>query len=256
MLNRVLVQISRAEEVEYLARFTAVLKKRYPRIDISGLYVRNVEEYMKYNSAMYSDTYYHDFQNVWKGVEDRKEQEVKEKFEEFFNGCSFISKNGYINSIVLDQMRASDLLILAKQEFLNHEIKSLLRTHHKPIVIVPERKSYSMDKILVADDERLEVNKAFFNFMYIFEEIKQFQALAVNIDQDKLMDLNIYLEKTAKKITYDFKTGHVDDIVLGYMRDYDLLIMGDLKHSFMIERIAGKPGIKILEKTDIPVYIA
>lgn len=256
MLNRVLVQITRAEEIEYLARYTDVLKKKYPHIDISGLYVRNVEDFMKYNSAMYSDTYYHDFQNVWKGIEDKKEDAVKEKFEQYFNDCPFISKNGYIDSIVLDQMRTFDLLVLAKQDFLNHEIKGLLRTHHKPMVIIPERKTYSMDKILVADDERLEVNKALFNFMYIFEEIKQFKALAVNIERDKLMDLNIYLEKTGKKISYDLKTGHVDDVVLGYMKDYDLLIMGDLKHSFMVERIAGKSGIRILEKTDIPIYIA
>ena len=32
--------------------------------------------------------------------------------------------------------------------------------------------------------------------------------------------------------------------------------MGDLKHSFLVERISRKPGIKILDEIDIPVFIA
>ena len=255
MLNRVLVQFTVEDEVEYLARFIDVLKNRYKGIDICGLYVRNTDEYLKYNSAMYSDAYYQDFLNVWKTIEDKKEEKVREEFKKYYPGCEFISDTGYTDSIVLNHLRLFDLLVLAKQKFIGHEIKALLSAHHKPLIIVPSKENYSMDKILMADDERLEVNKSLFNFMYLFEDIREFDALGINIDKEKHLDLGRYMEKVGKRINYEYQTGHVVEKLLEYSVKYGMIIIGDLKHSFLMERIAGKTGLKFLEKTEVPLFI-
>jgi nucleotide-binding universal stress UspA family protein len=256
MLNRILVQFTNEEEVQFLAGFVNELKHRYKGVDITGLYVRNTEEYMRYNSAVYSDTFYQDFMDVWKSVEEKKENAVREQFEQFFKGCEFLCGSGHSDEIVLDELRLYDLLVIGKQEFINHEMKSLLRGHHKPVIIVPKGGGYSLERIMLADDEGLEANKALFTFMSLFEDIKHFHAVAVNIDLDSLRTLDVYMRKVGKDIIYNCKTGHAEEVLLKASEEFDLMIMGDLKHSFFVERLGGKVGLKILENMRIPVFIA
>ena len=256
MINRVLVQFTCAEEVEFLSRFVNELKGRYRDIDVCGLYVRNTDEYLKYNSAMHSDAFYQDFIDVWNNMEDKKEADIREKFNTGFPGCELFCRSGYRDAVALDEMRLFDFLIIAKQDYISHELKILLSSHHKPLIIVPDRPSYSLDRILMADDERLEVNKAFFNFIHLFEDIQEFHALAINIDRENIMDLNVYLNKVDKEIIYDCQQGHLEKLLEMYSDKYDLMIMGDLKHSFLVERISHKPGLRILDNISIPVFIA
>ena len=224
MINRVLVQFTCADEVDFLAEFVNELKSRYKNIEVCGIYVRNTDEYLKYNSAMHSDAFYQDFMNVWNNMEDKKEADIREKFSGSFAGCELLSKNGYGDAVVLDEMRSFDFLVMARQEYISHELKIILSSHHKPLIIVPERPSYSLDRVLMADDERLEVNKALFNFMHLFEDIQKFDALAINIEKDSIRDLNVYMNKIGKEISYDCQKGHMDELLKNTRKSMILLL--------------------------------
>ena len=41
-----------------------------------------------------------------------------------------------------------------------------------------------------------------------------------------------------------------------YEEKYDMLIMGNLRYNFLVERLTGKFGVKILENSSIPIFIA
>ncbi len=255
MINRVLIQFTSAGDVPVLSRFITSLKKMYPDMDIDGLYVKNMDEYLRFNSALYSEAYYQDFMASWRDVEEKKEQEIRDAVEEYFPGMVLVIRDGYSEEIVISEMRVYDLLVLAKSNYLTRDLKALLTIHHKPIIIVPEKESYSLEKVLFADDERAVSNRAFFSFLTLFDSIKSFKALGVNIRKETFRDLNPYLEKAGKSINYHFQEGHADELILEYSRNFDCLIMGDLKHSFLVERIGGKDGLKILEKAEIPIFI-
>ena len=255
MINRVLVQITNAAEVEFLSRFIESLKGKYPDMDVTGLYVKNMDEYLRYNSALYSEAYYQDFMATWKDVEEKKENEIRESCKKFFGDMPFFTKDGYSEEIVVNELRTYDLLVIAKNPFITRELKALLSIHHKPIMIIPKKNSYSLENILFADDERPESNRAFFSFLRLFDHINSYKALGVNIDKDRFRDLNPYLEKMGKSINYHFHEGHADEMILEYSRDFDCLIMGDMKHSFLVERLGGKAGLRILEKAEIPLFI-
>ncbi len=255
MLNRVLIQLTNPDEAEFLSKFTRVLNEKYPRMEVTGLYVKNLDEYMRYNSALFSDAYYQDFMSTWKQIEEKKEGEVRDAFERFFPDTAFLSYNGYSDVVAMNELRMFDMLILAKQSYITREVKALLSSLYKPIMIIPERDTYKLDNILFADDERPESNRAFFSFMTLFDRIASFKALGVNIEKETFRDLNDYLKKTGKSISYHFREGHADELILEYARDFDCLIMGDLKHSFLVERLGGKVGLKILERTEIPLFI-
>ena len=38
-------------------------------------------------------------------------------------------------------------------------------------------------------------------------------------------------------------------------KNYDFILMGDLRYTVMVERITGKLGIRLLEGLDKPIFI-
>lgn len=256
LFKRVLVQIVTEEEVEHLTRYAKVLKGKYPDVEICGIYIKDLEKYDIPTTSLYGEFLSIDSTDQWNRLENERAEKIQKKFLELMPDAKFYTKLGHASIIVLNELRLFDMLVLSKPGRLTHEIKEVLRTHHKPILMVPEATKYGFEKILVADDQRLEVNKALFNFMDLFNDITNFNAVTVNPDEDETIDLNIYLSKVGKKIEHDFKKGHVDEVIMNTSEAYDLVILGDLKYSFMIERIAGKAGIKLLELLKKPIFIA
>ena len=284
LLNRVLVKFNNEKEVGYLAKYVKVIKDRYSNVEIVGLFVRPDLEKAAYTGII--NTY---DSHQLKEEEEEYEEEIKtekkhedilkEKFLSLVEDGKFYVGSGNATEILLDEMRLFDLLILPQPNEANitvkdiikdhssldsvnelllfgeKNIKELLEKHHKPLIIVPELENYSMEKILIADDQKLEVNKALFNFMTLFTDIKDFTAVTVGVKEEKRKDLNIYLEKIGKKVNYKFETGAVDKVILNYSKEYDLIIMGNLKHSFRIEKIMGKPGVRIIEASSKPIFI-
>jgi hypothetical protein len=284
MLNRILLNFNNERELEYLAKYSKCIKEKYPDVEIVGLFIKPDTENASfkgiinaYDSHQLSDEK-EDYEKEIK-IEIKFEHKLKEKFMSLVEGGKFYIGSGNVADVLLDEMRLFDLLLLpqptesnitvekilkdhnnldnAKELLLfgGKNIKEILEKHHKPIIIVPDLENYSIDKILIADDQKLEVNKALFNFIDLFSNIENFTALSINMEKNAVKDLNIYFEKIGKKINYKFETGKTDKLILNYSEEYDLIIIGNLKHSFMVEKIMGKPGIRLIESTKKPIFI-
>ena len=39
-------------------------------------------------------------------------------------------------------------------------------------------------------------------------------------------------------------------------KDYNLFVMGNLRYNFLLERLTGKFGVKILQNCNVPIFIA
>jgi len=284
MLNRILLNFNNERELEYLAKYSKCIKEKYPDVEIVGLFIKPDTENASfkgiinaYDSHQLSDEK-EDYEKEIK-IEEEFENRLKNLFFSIVKDGKFYIGSGNYTDVILDEMRLFDLLLLpqptesnitvekilkdhnnldnAKELLLFGEknIKEILEKHHKPIIIVPDLENYSIDKILIADDQKLEVNKALFNFIDLFSNIENFTALSINMEKNAVKDLNIYFEKIGKKINYKFETGKTDKLILNYSEEYDLIIIGNLKHSFMVEKIMGKPGIRLIESTKKPIFI-
>lgn len=260
MLNRILVKLDNEGEVKHLARYSKVIRESYPEVEIVGLFIHpSIEEHS-----------YRDFRGVGvdydigeaKSEHELKiekvmetEKKIKDEFLSLVENSSFYSKVGNITEVLTDELRLFDLALVSKTEKIGHDLRELLKNHNKPIILVPDLESYSLDKILVADDQGLEVNKTVFKFMSAFEKVKEFKAITVGISQSEVKDLTFYLEKIDKKIDYNFEDGSVNEIILNYAKECDMLLMGNLKRSFMVEKLIGIGGIRALEEVKKPVFI-
>ena len=284
MLNRILLNFSNEREMEYLTKYAKSIKEKYPNIEIAGLFIKPNTENAAFKVIINADDSHQlgeekeDYEKEIK-IEEEYEYRLKEKFISLVEDGKFYIGSGNVAEVLLDEMKLFDLLLLPQPSksnvtainilkdhnnldnvkelllFGEKKIKEILEKHHKPIIIVPDLENYFIDKILVADDQKLEVNKAFFNFIDLFTDIKEFTALSVDINGNMTKDLNVYFEKIGKKVNYKFETGEIDKVILNYSEDYDLIIMGNLKHSFMVEKIMSKPGIRIIELANKPIFI-
>lgn len=264
MLNRVLVAFIEEKDAEYLTKYAKIIKENYPDAEIVGMFIHPVISEEEFKEFMAADDLYRlkiknidqEYQKISKAEKERSER-IERTFLSTMEGSKFYNMIGDSSGILLEELKFFDLAILAKSNELNHEEKKLLNTHHKPIILVPELENYSLDKTMLADDQKIGANKALFNFMEIFSKTTEFTAITVNGDQKiDTKELEVYMEKIGKKIKKEFLNGEVHEIILECSKNYDLIIMGDLKHSIMLEKTIREPGIKIMESVKKPVFVA
>lgn len=260
VLNRVLIKLDNQEEVKHLAKYGNMIKENYPEAEIVGIFIH----------PSIGERSYREFRGVGgdydigeaKSEHKAKiekimeiENKIREEFLSLVENASFYAKIGDISEVLLNELKLFDLAVISKADKIEHDLRDIFKNHNKPIILVPELESYSLDRILIADDQGLEVNKSIFKFMGVFEKAREFKAVTVGISQEEVKDLNFYLGKIDKKIDYNFEDGSVDKIILNYAKECDMLIMGNLKRSFMVEKLIGTGGIRALEEVKKPIFI-
>ena len=161
---------------------------------------------------------------------------------------------GIVSEIVTEKMKSCDLLIMGKNEVFNEKTISILKGNYKSIIFIGDKALSSMSNIAIANDDGVKINKSCYHYTMIFPEIKNFTSLGINIDlEDNL--LKSYLQSKEKHITHkEIKTDNYDDVI-EKINEHDLLIMGNLSRSYFFEKIIGKNGIKLLEKSKSPIFI-
>ena len=260
LLNRVLVKLDNEGEVKHLARYSKVIMENYPEVEIVGLFIHpDIQEHSYKEFRGVGGDY-----DIKEAMDEHElkiakitetENKIRDEFLSLVEKASFYSKEGDIPAVLMNELRLFDMALVSKTEKIGHDLRELLKSHNKPIILVPDLESYSLDRILVADDQGLEVNKSVFKFMSIFKKVEEFKAITVDISQEEVKDLTFYMERIGKKIDYNFEEGSVDEIILNYSKECDMLIMGNLKRSFMVEKLIRKGGIKALEEVRKPVFI-
>jgi hypothetical protein len=261
LFNRILVRFRNEEEVEYLTRYTKLIHEKYNNIEIVGLFIKSAKGIEEYKILKGYDCTPSDWEQIEKIIdlkkkeEEKTEERIKNKFSDLMGNSEFYVLSGSPAEILLEELKLFDILVMSKPKILDHEFKTLFKNHYKPIIFVPKLGNYSFEKILLANDHQFESYKALFNFMGIFEGVKNITSISVNLKEDEKKDLNIYFNRSGRNIECIYEVGNIANVLLENSKIYDLLIMGDLKHSFTFERIAGKPGIKLIEEINKPLFM-
>ena len=95
------------------------------------------------------------------------------------------------------------------------------------------------------------LNRSLFYFMNTFSSVKNYDILSVNIDEDDL-ELNRYFLDTEKNVNYIRRQGEDEvGVIVEESKKYDLLIMGDMKYPYTIEKLTRHIGAKLLENLEI-----
>ena len=257
MLNRVLIYFNNEENVNYLLDYGKLLEEKYG-VEIVGLYVKDIRKYEVAPvslEGMMVDSSSAYLIEEWEKIESEKVLKIEEQFNSKFNKSEFKVMEGIGPDIVLDKLRGFDLLLLGKNKKIDQDLKSLLKSHLKPMILISAETKMELKNVLFANDLEMEANKSFFDFIDRFKKVEKYKILTLNIDEED-EELKKYLMKTDIKYDLVKKTGNEIEEIKEEVKDQDLLIMGNIKHFFMFEKLRGKLGIKILEEIKIPIYIA
>ncbi len=249
LLKKALFLITSENEIEPLVNFATEFKKKY-KVEIDAMYVKDILKYEIFPATIegvginLGSSYAF---REYKELEDKKYNAIEEKIKNSFS--KVFSRDGETVEITLEELKRYDLLAVVKNEKVSQNLKELLRSNFKPMIILPNKKEFNLEKLLLLDDGAYNANKTLFTFFYIFDEQK-IDVLRVNIDSND--DLQ---ERFGKNYNIVRKEGDPLKVIMEESKSYDFILMGDLRYTVMVERITGKLGIRLLEGLDKPIFI-
>jgi len=187
---------------------------------------------------------------------EKKAGKILKSYTRFANQGLMIPmiEDGITPDIIREKMKGYDLLIMGITEKIDENLKSIMKTHYKPIFLIPSKSEYKFENIIFADDNGENSNKSIFKFMNCFENIENYKFISVNIE-NKSENLKKYMEIAGKKVEITDKKGDETEIIISESEEMDILIMGNLKHFFIYEKLTGKVGLKLLQNSKIPIFI-
>lgn len=252
LLKRALFLVSAENEVEPLVEFVKVFKKRY-NVKVDAIYVKDILKYDVFPVTVEgiginlgTNFAYKEFRDI----ENKTFENIKKPLEKEFSRV--YTKEGESAEIALEELKKYDLIVTVKNEKISPYMKELLRSIYKPIIVLPNRKDFKLDNLLLLDDGAYNANKTLFTFFYMFDEQKV-DVLRVNVEED---ESNQKLsERFGDNYNLILKEGDTFKTIMAESKNYDLVLMGDLRYTVMVERITGKLGIRLLENLDVPIFL-
>ena len=249
--KKALFLVTAENEVQPLVNFAGIFKQKY-NVDIDVVYIKDVLKYevfpvsiegMGLNiGANYAFKEYRE-------LEEKTVKKIKEKMTD--NISNFYTKDGETSEIVLEELKKYDLLVLVKNEKVTSVLKEILRSIFKPLIILPNIEDFKLDNLMLLDDGAYNANKTLFTFFHMFGEQKV-DVLRVNVEEE---DENGLSERFGSNYNLIHKKGDTFKTIMNEAQNYDLVLMGDLRYTIMVERITGKLGIRILESLQKPIFI-
>lgn len=256
MLKRILITFENLGDAEQLLKYSDVLTKNYA-CEVVGIYIKDIRKYEvvpPMAEGMIIDSTNGFAMREWEIIEEKRAQEIKNLFIGKIPNGSFIIEEGIGLEGIVEKMKAFDLLLIAKGEYINANLKNILKFHVKPIIIVPKLNKYELDKVILLDDGGIRANGALSGFMNIFDNIKKIDSLTLGkaFEEDELMKK--YYELNGLEIKKYFEENL--EKIKEYEETYSLFVMGNLRYNFLLEKLTGKFGVKILQNCNIPIFIA
>lgn len=161
---------------------------------------------------------------------------------------------GLVNEIVTEKMKECDTLLIGKNEVITERIVGILKGNYKSVILIGEKPLVSLEKVLIANDDGVKINRSCYQFTNLFIEVKKFDSFSINIELEDNILLT-YLKDKEKIVDHRVIKANNYDEILERIGQYDFFIMGNLSRSYFFEKIIGKNGIKLLEKSKAPVFI-
>ena len=252
LLKRALFLVSAENEVEPLVEFAKVFKKRY-NVKVDAVYVKDILKYDVFPVTVEgiginlgTNFAYKEFRNI----ENKTFEKIKGRVEEEFS--KVYTKEGESAEVALEELKKYDLMVTVKNEKISPYMKELLRSIYKPLIVLPNRKNFKIENLLLLDDGAYNANKTLFTFFYMFDEQKV-DVLRVNVEADESNEK--LSERFGDNYNLILKEGDTFKTIMEESKNYDLVLMGDLRYTVMVERITGKLGIRLLENLDVPIFI-
>ena len=252
LLKRALFLVSAENEVESLVEFAKVFKKRY-NVKVDAVYVKDILKYDVFPVTVEgiginlgTNFAYKEFRNI----ENKTFEKIKGRLEEEFS--KVYTKEGESAEVALEELKKYDLMVTVKNEKISPYMKELLRSIYKPLIVLPNRKDFKIENLLLLDDGAYNANKTLFTFFYMFDEQKV-NVLRVNVEADESNEK--LSERFGDNYNLILKEGDTFKTIMEESKNYDLVLMGDLRYTVMVERITGKLGIRLLENLDVPIFI-
>lgn len=256
MLKRILIAFENLGESESLIRYSQIFQEKFD-VEVVGIYIKDIRKYEvvpPMAEGIIIDSSNGFAMKEWEAVEEKKAEEIKTKYRESYPSGKFIIEDGIGLEKISEKMRAFDMLIISKGEYINSNLKTILKFHTKPIILVPNKIFNKFEKPLFLDDNGIRANSSLMTFVNNFNEIYNFDSLTFGKEEPLDELLKEYLE--IKNIQINRKFEEVIGNIKEYEEKYDMLIMGNLRYNFLVERLTGKFGVKILENSSIPIFIA
>lgn len=250
MLKRALFLVTNESEIDALCKFSKAISQKYD-VETHVLYVEDVLKYEVYPSTIngvglnvglnYS---YQEYINI----ESKNYKTIKEKIEKYFT--KVYSRDGETVEIALEELKKYDFLVVVKNDKVSSNLKELLRSSYKPLIILPLNiDEAKMDKLVLLDDGAYNANKTLFTYFNIFGEQK-IDVLKVNVDEEDFLK-----ERFGNNYNVIKKEGVPFKIIMEESKNYDVVLMGDLRYTVMVERITRKLGVKLLENLEKVIFI-
>ncbi len=258
MLKRVLVFFENDIDSEYLLKYSQGFSKSFG-VELHGLYIKDLRKYevvppMVEGLVVDSASSY--VMKEWEELENNRLKSIKDKFRKVFPKNRFFYEEGITSDILLEKLKSYDLLVVAKGDILSSNIKTILKVHSKPIILVPKMDEYNFDSVLFADDKGIRANESFFRFINLFDNIKEYTSISLNLEEYNDFEMKEYAEAVGINIDFIYENGDFEKVFKSEIEKFHILIMGNLRYNFMLEKITGKIGVKILEGVKLPIFIA
>lgn len=249
--KRVLFLIETKEDLKSLVHYSKLLKANMNDANMVAIYVKDILKYeiiptavntmgIQNSSTIMVDEY--------KSLEENLYEEIKKEAVNYFD--KVYSVEGETVDVLLDEMKAFDLLVVFKKETFSSKLSEILKNRYKPIILIPPKETYSLDNVIMLNDGAYRVNKSLFAYFNLFGE-KNIDVLRVNVEEK-----NRLTERFGDILNIIDKSGEdTAKIILDNIKNHNLIIMGELKYSAILERLTGQIGIKIIENIQNPIFI-
>lgn len=250
MLKRALFLVTNESEIDALCKFSKAISQKYD-VETHVLYVEDVLKYEVYpptiNGVGLNVGLNYSYQE-YINIESKNYKIIKDKIKKDFT--KVYSRDGETVEIALEELKKYDFLVVVKNDKVSSNLKELLRSSYKPLIILPLNiDEAKMDKLVLLDDGAYNANKTLFTYFNIFGEQK-IDVLKVNVDEEDFLK-----ERFGNNYNVIKKEGVPFKIIMEESKNYDVVLMGDLRYTVMVERITRKLGVKLLENLEKVIFI-
>ncbi|WP_297405168.1 hypothetical protein [uncultured Cetobacterium sp.] len=162
---------------------------------------------------------------------------------------------GFPWEIIKEYLKLADILMFEKGEILSESAITVLKNQFKPVIMVGSDPIKAIENIAIASDDGVKINKSTSSFMKLFPEIKDYTMLTLQYELEDNKLLQFMEERDKKVVVKNYSGDLAKEDYLEEVKKYDMLVMGNLSKSYFFEKIIGKKGLNIMEKSQTSIFI-
>ncbi|MCQ8212942.1 hypothetical protein NON08_10455 [Cetobacterium somerae] len=250
-MKKALVIFKSGDNLDLIIESCLSLKKEFG-FEITPVYALNVNPFI--NNSEDEANLLEDFSELQDDFLDK----TKEKLIEHKLNAHLLTIVQVTTENLKNLLRLNDLLVYQEGLFLGDLFLEILKTIYRPIIVL-RGKPLSFENICITSDDGIKVNKSVYNFLSLFSSINLEKIDVFTWDYKK--QEHTLLELIHDKGVLPHLRGYspsLDSIEDFYfeLNKSSLLIMGNLSHSFFLEKITNRMGLNILEHVNTPIFIA